>query len=191
MHSVFSFFPSEERLSHEKKKKKKNTVTRQNLDARLQGQDPAAPGLTEHGRVQAAALGDELVRRWKKKRRSEASHSPPPPIFSSDLARAAETAALVAAAFGVSNTEAVTLDPAFRERHLGVLQGVRRADGPATHPGAWQALGSGEPVPGGGEGCRGVRARVASGLGRAAAAAGAGGVAVVISHGGAMAQAHW
>ena len=165
----------------------------QNLEGRLQGQDPAAPGLTPRGHAQAAALGAELARRWAEKEKTGGGGgggaAPPRPVLiSSDLARATQTAAALSAALGLA---APLLDPAFRERHLGVLHGALRARVRAAHPAGAAALAAGDPIPGGGEGGPALRARVSAGLARAAAAAGPGGTAIIVSHGGAMAAAHW
>lgn len=60
-----------------------------------------------------------------------------------------QAAAAAAAAARAGNEEtspavAVQLDPRLRERHLGVLQGLTRAEAAAQHPGAY--LGLSEPV---------------------------------------------
>jgi len=170
--------------------------TSQNLEGRLQGQDASAPGLTPRGHAQAAALGAALAERWAERQAGGPPPPRPPALFSSDLARAVETADAVAHALRLPGP--AILDAAFRERHLGTLHGRRRVDlraaraaGDAQARASLCALAAGAPLPGGGEGAAAVRARVAAGLGRAARVAGPGGVAIIISHGGAVAQAHW
>ena len=87
-----------------------------NVDARVQGHIDIA--LNEQGRQQARLLGRALAQGER-----------PDVLYSSDLARARETAAAIAAACGVS----LRLEPALRERCFGVLEGrtvdeVRRRD---------------------------------------------------------------
>lgn len=78
-----------------------------NRDRRLQGWAPVP--LADRGREQARALGTVLTERYAVDT-----------ITTSDLARARETADLVADAVGGSVTE----DPGWRERDFGVLQGL-------------------------------------------------------------------
>ena len=109
-----------------------------NADGRWQGQ--ADPALTDLGRHQALhatrALGvvDAIV--------------------SSDLQRAAETAAIIAGELGVGP---VVLDPDLRERHAGEWQGLTRAEIDRDWPGY---LDSPPPIEGT-QGARGPAARVA------------------------------
>ena len=77
------------------------------------------------------------------------------PIHSSDLSRAADTAAAVAAALDATDDDVVH-HPELRERHMGLLQGVPRRDvrEDPTHARAWRAFRSGDDaasIPGGGE----------------------------------------
>ncbi len=81
-----------------------------NVSGRVQGQSPNAPGLTAVGREQAAVAARELVCRAPR-----ASL-----IVASDLARAAETADIIAAILGIP----VEYDPDLREQGLGVLEGL-------------------------------------------------------------------
>jgi len=76
----------------------------------VQGQADA-PGLTDEGRRQAAALARQLQGR------------PVVSLLSSDLTRARQTAEVIARQLGAP----VTLDERVRERNLGVLEG-----GPVT-----------------------------------------------------------
>lgn len=151
-----------------------------NAAGRLQGQALDAPGLTDAGRAQAAALATTL-----------AAQSPRPTLVcASDLARAVETAVIVSAAL---EAPAPTPVPELRERDLGsLLTGVLRSDAKQQHPEAFAALASGAAIPGGGESEAQLRNRVAAGLSTVAAAARAAGATAVvaISHGGAMAAAH-
>ncbi len=81
-----------------------------NIEGRYQGQSDSA--LTATGRAQAEALAARLHRH-----RVEA-------LYSSDLGRAVETARVVAVSTGLI----VNLDSRLRERHLGVFQGLLKAD---------------------------------------------------------------
>jgi len=83
-----------------------------NAAGRIQGQSPAAPGLTATGRNQAALAARELARRVARAPRA-------PLIVASDLARAAETAEIIAGHLGLP----VEFDPALREQSLGDLEG--------------------------------------------------------------------
>lgn len=148
-----------------------------NAEGRLQGQCEAAPGLTEAGRRQAASLGAALAGAAPR----------PAAVFSSDLARAAETATIVAMALGVA--DGPVLMPGLRERDLGILTGLLRARAAATLPTAYAALASGAAIEGGGESAAGLAARVRVALAAVAESAGPGACAAVVSHGGAIAAA--
>lgn len=72
-------------------------------------------------------------------------------LYSSDLERAADTAKQVSHALGLE----ITINPVFRERHVGVLQGLRLDDAPLAVPEVWRAhlardiqhdLGGGESI---------------------------------------------
>jgi 2,3-bisphosphoglycerate-dependent phosphoglycerate mutase len=80
-----------------------------NVARRIQGQSPAAPGLTAAGRSQAAEAALELARRAPRASR----------IVASDLPRTAETAEIIAARLGLP----VEFDAGLREQSLGVLEG--------------------------------------------------------------------
>jgi probable phosphoglycerate mutase len=84
-----------------------------NVDGRLQGQLDIP--LNERGREQAAAAAAYLSRLH-----GPASPAPMHAAYSSDLSRAAETAAIIAAAVGVP----VVADARLRETNLGVWQGM-------------------------------------------------------------------
>ena len=85
-------------------------------------------------------------------------------LFSSDLARASETASIV---FGHLGLE-IRYDQRFRERHMGVLQGHTRDEIPQLFPNAWAAFNENAPnveVEGGGESISMVRERFFDALG--------------------------
>ena len=152
-----------------------------NAERRLQGQwasdkMPGGPGLNDRGRAQAALLA-RLARAGRLGRIDA--------VYSSDLARALETAGPLAAALG----RPVQGRPEFRERHLGAVQGLTLAEARATVPEAYARMCEGAAVPGGGESGGEVRARMRRGVARLAEAHPGGRVAVV-SHGGAIAALH-
>ncbi|WAL63175.1 histidine phosphatase family protein [Amycolatopsis cynarae] len=80
-----------------------------NLAGRVQGQSPAAGGLTERGRAQAARTAARLAR----------EHPDAGAVFTSDLPRARETAEIIAGTLGLPLAE----DPLLREQYLGELEG--------------------------------------------------------------------
>ena len=84
-----------------------------NLIGRVQGQDAAAGGLTMLGRAQARRAAAELAGRGAGS------------VVCSDLARARETAAIIAGVLGLP----FSIDPDFREQHFGELQGKLLAGG--------------------------------------------------------------
>ena len=93
-----------------------------NTEGRLQGQMDSP--LTEQGREQADALARRLVReRW-----------PVSSIYSSDLCRATDTAAILGAALQAP----VLLDERLREYDVGVLAGLTRADIEQQYPELWR-----------------------------------------------------
>lgn len=85
-------------------------VTDWNREDRVQGQSDIP--LNSEGWQQAAILAERLV----------AEGVPVAAVYSSHLSRAAETARLVAAAFGLT----VAVDPRLRERNSGVAEGLCR-----------------------------------------------------------------
>lgn len=116
-----------------------------NAEGIIQGQSDAP--LDDVGRTQARLVGNAVA--------SGRFGSVRLPIRSSDLSRAADTAAAVAAALGATDDD-VAHHPELRERHMGLLQGVPRRDvrEDPTHARAWRAFQSGDDaarVPGGGE----------------------------------------
>ena len=102
-------------------------------------------------------------------------------VWSSDLARARETAEIVAAALDLA---APIADPELRERQFGVFEGLTRHECATHHPEAWQAWQAQTGSPPGGEPRAAAIARLARALGRIAATGG--GPALVVSHGGVM-----
>lgn len=89
-----------------------------NASGRMQGHLDSH--LTPEGLAQAAVVAPEVAR------------LKPTRVISSDLRRAADTAAVVAEACGVP----VEIDPRLRETHLGEWQGRTVGDIEATWPGA-------------------------------------------------------
>jgi glucosyl-3-phosphoglycerate phosphatase len=140
-----------------------------NADGRFQGQLDI--DLDELGREQAvraarllAALGPEL-------------------IVSSDLRRAADTAAEL----GRIMAKPVEVDARLRETYAGDWQGLTGAEIAARYPGEYSAWQSGDPElrVGGGESRADVAARMADAITDAAARLPEGGLAVLVTHGGA------
>ena len=89
-----------------------------NVSGRWQGQSSSAPGLNVVGVAQAQALREQL----------RGLHFSA--IYSSDLLRARQTAALIAEPRGL----AVSLEPRLREIHLGVWEGMLSAEILARYP---------------------------------------------------------
>jgi len=140
-----------------------------NALGKLQGHTDIA--LNETGRGQARALAATLGP-------SVAA------VVTSDLSRARETGAIIAAALGLP---APAVDPELRERQYGVFEGLTRAECETQHPDAWRDWVAQIGAPPGGE----LRGDAAARLGRAltrilATAAHPGGDIVVVSHGGVM-----
>lgn len=136
-----------------------------NLLRRTQGQIPH-PGLTGLGRRQAWAAARAI--------RADAGSAgrPPTSVVTSDLARAAQTAAILAGALGVP----LHVDRRWREQGLGRLQGM-------GYDATFAALAAGPVGPdvpiGGGESARQVTDRVAAALSGLDPAE----VTVVVTHG--------
>ncbi len=98
-----------------------------NVEGRIQGHTDI--DLNRLGEAQAAAVGRRLA--------SERFDA----VYSSDLARAYRTA--LPAVAGPERT--IVKDQDLRERHLGVLQGLTRAQAMIDHPAAWEAFKSRDP----------------------------------------------
>lgn len=105
-----------------------------NRERRMQGQTDTP--LSDTGRAQAAALGERLA------------SSPFVALYSSDLARARDTAHAIAQRTGRD----IVLDGRLRERRFGVFEGLTYAEMSARHPEAFQRFQSRDPdyvIPGG------------------------------------------
>lgn len=102
-------------------------------------------------------------------------------VWTSDLARARQTGAIVAATLGLA---APIVDPELRERHYGVFEGLSRDECRRLHPETWQDWVAQKGAPPGGEPRLDAVARLARALGRIAATDG--GPVLVVSHGGVM-----
>lgn len=140
-----------------------------NVRRLTQGQ-VAHPRLTDLGRGQATAAARvvlaDLARRQGRLDR----------LVTSDLVRAAETAAIIGAAAGIL----VTRDPRLREQHLGRLEGLPYAESWAA---AEQHDWSDPTAPvAGGESVADLHARIAAVL----AGLGQGSTTVLVSHGDAI-----
>ncbi len=141
-----------------------------NVAGRWQGHTNVPLNAT--GREQARALAARL------------SGVPLAGVVSSDLARAASTARIVAAELGLA---LVYLDPGLRERSFGVFEGLTRDECERLYPESWRAWVEQRRSPEGAETHEELSTRTLSALGRAAeqvAHAGAG--VLVVTHGGAM-----
>jgi probable phosphoglycerate mutase len=143
-----------------------------NAARRVQGQSLLAPSLTDLGRAQARTAAELLTELAPRARL----------VLSSDLARARETALIVAAGMGLP----LRCDPGLREQHLGELEGRHFAE-------EWEGLTVEDTVDGlwldatrrppGGESIRDLHRRVHAALARLAAELAAVEV-VVVTHGG-------
>jgi probable phosphoglycerate mutase len=142
-----------------------------NREGRWQGHTDVE--LNEEGRLQSRALAEAL-----RAHRLVGVHS-------SDLARARQTAEIVAAALDLG---AVAVDAGLRERSFGCFEGLTRQECALRFPDEWQSY-QGDPrrMPPGGEDQQAVVARMRGALLRAAAALPADGAAgLAVSHGGAI-----
>lgn len=108
--------------------------TQANLDGRWQGHTDSP--LTKTGIAQAEAVAQRL----KRGRFSQ--------LYSSDLGRARQTAQIIAHRTG----HEIILDEHLRERHLGIFQGLTRAEMEARYPDEWHLYRTTGPdyvIPGG------------------------------------------
>ena len=139
-----------------------------NRDRRWQGH--ADLPLNDDGRRQAHALADELA------------DEPLDAIYSSDLARAYDTARVVAERKGLG----VVVDPDLREIDIGAWEGLTSDEVEAQWPGDLARWRAGEAALGrGGETHDELRERILRAAGRIAAAH-PGERVLVVSHGGAL-----
>jgi broad specificity phosphatase PhoE len=137
-----------------------------NAADRIQGQ--ADIDLDDVGRAQASAAAEYLAR----------CH--PDAIVSSDLRRAADTAAVLATATGLP----VHYDVRLRERAHGEWEGMLGADVRAAYPEAYARWRRGEPVGMCGvEDLDALASRVAAAVTEAADRIASGGTVVVVTHG--------
>jgi probable phosphoglycerate mutase len=145
-----------------------------NAEGRLQGQTDIA--LNEAGRAQAQAAALRL-----------ATHSFDA-LYSSDLARTLETAAVAAALLRLE----VRRTQSLRERCLGGFQGLTHAEAQARYPADYASFRARDPdlpLPGGGESLREFSARVEAAL-ASLAEKHHGETLLVVTHGGALDIAH-
>ncbi len=145
-----------------------------NVERRRQGR--AGPGINARGRAEAQGAAKALL------------DTPVDAIYTSDLARARETAEVIGEALGLP----VRVDPRLRERDQGEWDGVLTDDVQARYPEAYtrmliDPLNSGPP---GGETGRQVLARVTAALDDIAACH-PGRRVVVVTHSGPIALVHW
>jgi 2,3-bisphosphoglycerate-dependent phosphoglycerate mutase len=140
-----------------------------NVDTRLQGQIDIP--LNDHGREQARRAGLAL------------QHDAPQVLYSSDLARAHDTARAVAGANGL----VVSTDPGLRERHFGDWQGHTYAEVAERFPQASERWRRREPDfgPPGGETLQGFYERCVATATRLARLH-AGQTLVLVAHGGVL-----
>ncbi|HEX7842438.1 MAG TPA: histidine phosphatase family protein [Kofleriaceae bacterium] len=102
-------------------------------------------------------------------------------VWTSDLARARETGAIIAAVLGLTEPR---IDPELRERNFGVFEGLTRDEIASQYPEAWRAWREHTTAPPGGEPRDATIARMTRVLTRLAGEEG--GPVLVISHGGVM-----
>jgi broad specificity phosphatase PhoE len=100
-------------------------------------------------------------------------------VWSSDLARARETATIVATELGLPPPE---VDPELRERRFGVFEGLTRDECATNHPDAWREWVAQTSHPPGGEPPVEATARMHRALLRLVGE----GTTLVVSHGGVM-----
>jgi probable phosphoglycerate mutase len=143
-----------------------------NAERRLQGHLDIP--LSDHGRAQARATAIRL-----EGKRFDA-------VYSSDLARALETARSIA-----GSATPVSL-PALRERHYGSFQGLTYEEAKQSLPEAYAAFETRNPsfeFPGGGESLRAFRSRVEGAM-HSFALRHAGQQVLIVTHGGVLDIVH-
>lgn len=141
-----------------------------NVQQRLQGHEDIA--LNERGQAQARAAAAALQ-----------AHDFAA-IYHSDLQRAVTTARTIAAA----RTLQTITEPALRERHFGILQGLSRVEAEQQFPGLYAEIRTRNPhvdPPGGGESLDTFARRISTSL-HGIAARHAGERVLIVSHGGCM-----
>ncbi len=130
--------------------------------------------LNEIGRQQARAIAARFALAQQL--------TPLSSVWSSDLGRARETGAIIAAAFGLAEPQ---VDLELRERSFGVFEGLTRDQCSERHPEAWQRWQASAASPPGGEELELVAPRMQRALERIFASAERGD-ALIVSHGGCM-----
>ena len=141
-----------------------------NAEGRLQGQTDVP--LNEVGRAQAKAAASALAARGFDA------------LYSSDLARTLETAAVAATTLGLD----IERQPALRERFFGDFQGLTHAEAQARYPAGYADFRAREPdrsLPGGGESLRAFSARIEAAFARLAESH-RGETLLVVTHGGVL-----
>jgi len=136
-----------------------------NAEGRIGGHAPFP--LTALGRRQAEAAAGVIVRDIE-----------PTALVSSDLVRARQTAEIIARATGLD----IQSEPGFRERSLGVMDGLTFAEAEATYPDQWHGLRDPTTCPRGAERLADVYARVSTAI-QVTVAGNPGGRVIVVSHG--------
>jgi probable phosphoglycerate mutase len=149
-------------------------LTDWNLQHRWQGQVDVP--LNALGQAQAQRLAARLAREVV----------PAPRLFSSDLLRARQTAAPLAAAWGLPE-DAVHPVPGLREQAFGVLEGLDAATIAQRHPQLWRRWRAfdADDAPPGGESMRAFHTRVLGAV-QALARLQAGHTLWVVTHGGVL-----
>lgn len=146
-----------------------------NRHGRMQGWAPTP--LNELGREQAPAVGEHLADRYDVDR-----------VVASDLERTRQTARLLCEPLGIDpEGERVGYDRAWRERDLGVYQGLTYEDMYERFPEfglGEHAVRAAAQVPEGGESLLDLRDRVLDGWATLLAAAGDEETVLVVTHGG-------
>lgn len=145
-------------------------VTAWNRERRFQGQIDIP--LDDEGRAQAGRTGRRLA--------GTRAHA----LYTSDLARARQTAEPIATACGAP----VHVEARLRERHYGGFEGCTHDEIQRDQPDAWRRWRAREPdfeLPGGGESLRAFDARVRAVL-REIASRHAGQTVIAVTHGGVL-----
>jgi broad specificity phosphatase PhoE len=140
-----------------------------NRQGRWQGHTDIA--LNDQGRLQAHALGQAVIARGLGR------------ISSSDLARARETAEIVAGLLGVPT---VSADARLRERGFGLFEGLTREECETRFPEEWARYKADGGSPPGGEPRDHVMERMRAGILALAEEPGAETASLAVSHGGAI-----
>lgn len=137
-----------------------------NRESRFGGHSPSP--LTERGRAQAAAVAARLAGVGASA------------LITSDVVRAAQTAEAIAQATGL----AASATPLWRERSVGIFDGLRFDEAKDQHPTLWEAFMADRHfcVPPGGEITTAIFARIGEGLAQIIAGH-RGQRVVVVSHG--------